>query len=148
MKLQSSETVDLAVQLGASMVLVVICTIIHGVGLIFATRFLDLRDDRMKERDFGFSALPLMCGMALCLFLLHMAEITVFAFFYLLVGAMESLEEALHFSASTYATLGRAAEYFPDDWALMGSIEALIGFLLIGWSTAFIVRNVNRMRES
>jgi Ca2+/Na+ antiporter len=145
MEVQSSETVDIVVQLGASMLLVVICTVIHALGLAGASRFLNLEEDRLKEHDFDLSALMLMCGMALCLFLLHMLEITVFAIFYLLVGAVASLEEALHYSASTYATLGRTADYFPDDWALMGAIEALIGFLLIGWSTAFIVRNVNRL---
>ncbi|MFC7497891.1 hypothetical protein ACFQRC_01495 [Enterovirga sp. GCM10030262] len=148
MELQSSETVDLAVQLGASMLLVIICSAIHGIGLVGATRLLNLREDRLKEHDLDFSALLLMCGMAVCLFLLHMVEITVFAFFYLLVGAIGSLEEAIHYSAAAYATLGGTAEYFPDDWALMGSIEAVIGFLLLGWSTAFIVRNVNRLRES
>jgi hypothetical protein len=74
-----------------------------------------------------------------------MIEITIFALFYMFIGAIDGLEEALSYSASTYATLGRTAEYFPQEWRLIGSIEALIGFLLIGWSTAFIVRNVDKL---
>ena len=147
MVMQSSETVDIAVQLGASMLLVVVCTLVHGLGLVTVTRVLDLQEDRLKEHDFDISALLLMCGMALCLFLLHMIEIAIFAAFYLIVGALGTLEEALHFSASTYATLGQTADYFPDDWALMGAIEGLIGVLLIGWSTAFIVRNVTKLQS-
>jgi hypothetical protein len=147
MEVQTSETVDIAVQLGASMLLVTICTLIHGLGLVAVSRALNLDEDRLKEHDFDISALMLMCGMALCLFLLHMLEIAVFAAFYLIVGALDSLEEALHFSASTYATLGQTADYFPEDWALTGAIEGLIGFLLIGWSTAFIVRNVTPLQN-
>ena len=44
-----------------------------------------------------------------------------------------------------YATLGRTADYFPPDWRLIGALEALIGFLLIGWSKAFIVSKANRL---
>ena len=58
---------------------------------------------------------------------------------------MQTVEEALYYSASAYATLGRGAEFFPADWRLIGALEALIGFLLIGWSTAFIVSKVNRL---
>lgn len=141
------DTIELAVQLASSALLVVVCTFVHGLGLIGISRLLGLRGERLEQRNFDTRALFLMCGMALCLFLLHMVEIALFAGFYLLVGAMETLQEALHFSASTYATLGRTAGYFPSDWALMGAIEALIGFLLIGWSTAFIVRNVDELRS-
>lgn len=143
----NGETVELAAQLGASMLLVVLCTLIHGLGLVGVSRLLRLEKERLKKHEFDLAALLIMCGMALCLFLLHMLEIAIFAVFYLLVGALGSLEEALHFSASAYATLGGAADYFPDEWGLMGAIEALIGFLLIGWSTAFIVRNVTRLQS-
>jgi hypothetical protein len=76
---------------------------------------------------------------------LHTLEIGIFAAFYLWIDAMQTIEESLYYSAAAYATLGRTADYFPSDWRLMGAIEALIGFLLIGWSTAFIVSKVNRL---
>jgi large-conductance mechanosensitive channel len=140
-------TIELAVQLGASALLVIVSTLVHGLGLIGIARLLGLRKERLEKHDFNLGAVFMMCGMALCLFLLHAVEIVIFAVFYLLVNAVHSFEEALHFSASSYATLGQAAVYFPDGWGLMGAIEALIGFLLIGWSTAFIVRNVDRLRS-
>lgn len=140
-----ADTIALAVQLGASMLLVIVCTLVHGLGLVGVSKLLRLRDDRLEEHDFNARAVILMCSMTFSLFMLHMIEIMIFALFYLLVGALGSFQDALHFSASTYATLGRAADYFPSDWGLMGSIEALIGFLLIGWSTAFIFRNMSKL---
>lgn len=140
------QTIELAVQLGASMLLVIVCTIIHGVGLASIARLLNLNDDRLKEREFDVRGVMLTTAMALCLFVLHMVEIAVFAGFYLLAGAIGAFDQALNYSASAYATLGQTIDYFPDDWSLMGSIESLTGFLLIGWSTAFIVRNVSLLR--
>ena len=141
------EPVALGLQLGSAAGLVVVMTLVHGLGLVGISRALNLKGERLEEHDFDFRAVLLMCSMALSLFLLHLLEIAIFAAFYLLVGAIDTLEEALYFSASTYATLGRTEEYFPTDWRLLGSIESLIGFLLIGWSTAFIVSRVDKLRR-
>ena len=65
--------------------------------------------------------------------------------YYALVDAILALEAALYYSASAYATLGTPADDFPVEWRLVGALEALIGFLLIGWSTAFIVGNVGEL---
>lgn len=138
-------TVELAIELAASGGMMLVMTLIHGLGLIAVSRLLKLDPDRLEELDFNMRAVGLMCGMGVALFALHTLEIWIFAGFYLVVGAMQSLEEALYYSASAYATLGRTAEYFPVQWRLMGAVEALIGFLLIGWSTAFIVRNMNKL---
>ena len=69
----------------------------------------------------------------------------IFAVFYWKVGAMHRLEQALYYSASCYATLGDAAANFPNEWRLVGALEALIGFVLIGWSTAFMVRTLRKI---
>ncbi|HLL31162.1 MAG TPA: hypothetical protein VK403_09225 [Allosphingosinicella sp.] len=65
--------------------------------------------------------------------------------FYLAVGIFTGLEEALFFSASAYSTLSQPAQDFPVEWRLLGAMEGLIGFLLIGWSTAFFVTDMNRL---
>lgn len=140
------QTIELGIQLAASAGLVIVNTLVHGLGLVGISKSLNLKDERLKRQAFGLQALALMCGIALLLFALHIVEIWIFAAFYLAVGAMGALEEALYYSAAAYATLGRTADYFPDDWRLIGAMEALVGFLLIGWSTAFIVNNVEKLR--
>ena len=82
----------------------------------------------------------------LLLMALHFMEIFIFAIVLSgQSGAMHSLEEALYYSASCYATLGDAAANFPNEWRLVGALEALIGFVLIGWSTAFMVRTLRKI---
>jgi hypothetical protein len=142
-----SSTLALGLQLVVAGGLMLLMTVVHALGLTAISRTLGLRRERLEDMDFNVQALLLMCGMALMLLALHTLEIWIFAGFFLIVGAMQTLEEALYYSASAYATLGRTADYFPDEWRLIGAIEALIGFLLIGWSTAFMVRKVNQLRE-
>jgi hypothetical protein len=140
-------TGDILKQLLASAGLVLLMTIIHGLGLIAISRLLRLRKDRLERHDLDFRAFLLMGVVGLSVFALHTFEIWVFALFYLAVGAITSIEEALYFSASAYATLGRTVDFFPVGWRLVGALEALVGFVLIGWSTAFMVTNMDQLRR-
>lgn len=127
--------------------LVLLMTVIHSLGLFGISRVLRLKDERLREKDFGAGAIVLMGSFGLMVFGLHLLEILVFAGFYLLVGALGGLEEALYYSASAYATLGRTTDYFPEDWRLIGALEALTGFILIGWSTAFMVSAMRKLTD-
>lgn len=140
-------TVALGVQLGVTAGFVLLMTVIHAVGLLGISWLLGLKDERLREHDLNAWAIWLMARLGLCVFTLHLIEIAIFAGFYLAVGGVETVEEALYFSASAYATLGRTAEYFPPEWRLLGAIEALIGFILIGWSTAFVVSTIRKLSE-
>jgi hypothetical protein len=142
-----SQTVQLGVQLAVSAALVLAMTIIHSLGLMGTAKLLPIEEDRLEQRAFDWRAVMLLGNLGLVLFLLHIAEIWLFAAFYLAVGAMQTLEEALYYSASAYATLGRTADYFPNEWRLIGAVEALIGFVLISWSTAFMATSMNKLRR-
>lgn len=134
-------------QLAASGLMMLAVTLVHGIGLMAISRVYKLDNERLEEHAFNLKAVGLMCGIALAIFTLHMVEIAMFALFYVWVDALRLFDEALYYSASAYATLGRTADYFPSDWRLIGAIEALIGFLMIGWSTAFVVKNVDKLRS-
>ena len=141
----NSDTVELGFQLAAAAGMMAVMTLVHGLGLVAISKALRLRRDRLKRHHFNVRAVALMCAIALSLLALHTAEIMIFATFYSVVGAIVTFEEALYYSASAYATLGFTADFFPEEWRLVGAFEALIGFLMIGWSTAFIVSNVGEL---
>ena len=80
--------------------------------------------------------------------LLHLAEITVWAGFYLWKDAMPDLASALYFSAVTYTTTGYGDLVLAEEWRLLGAVEALTGILMCGWSTGFFFAVVNRLYEA
>lgn len=132
-------------QLLAAALLMVVMSVLHAAGIVAITRLLKLEEQRLKAHRLGASAFLLLTAVALLLFVLHALEIAIFALFYWLVGAVEGLEEALFYSASSYSTLGHTIEVFPMQWRLLGAIEGLIGFLLLGWSTAVFVADMNKL---
>lgn len=142
------DTIEIGIQLAVSAGLVLLMTVIHGLGLFGIAKILRLNKERLVEHDLDFKALLLMGSVGMSIFALHIFEIWVFAVFYMVVDALDSLEDALFYSASAYATLGRPTDFFPEEWRLIGALEALVGFVLIGWSTAFIVTTMDRLRRS
>ena len=135
----------LLIQLGVTALLSVLMTLIHGAGVVGIAKALRLDSERPGRRGFHLGTIPVLSAVALLLFALHSLEIALFALFYLAAGAFSGMEEALYFSTTAYATLSQPASDFPVEWRLVGAMEALIGFLLIGWSTAFLVTDMNRL---
>jgi hypothetical protein len=144
---ETSATLDLGIQLVTAAGMVLLMTMVHSVGLVAISRMLRLEKDRLLDHNFNARAIGLLGSFGLLLFGLHIAEICIFAAFYFAVGAIPTVEAALYYSATAYATLGWPAESFPSDWRLIGALEALIGFLLIGWSTAFMVSTMKRLTD-
>ena len=136
---------NLGPQLAASAALVCLMALVHAVGVIGVTKALGLQDRRLRSHRVDLSALALTVVMALSLFALHIIEIGLFAIFYMAVGAIKQVEPALFFSASAYATLGQPEVAFPEHWRLVGAIEGLVGFILIGWSTGVFIADMNKL---
>jgi len=78
---------------------------------------------------------------------LHLAEITLWAVFYVWQQAMPDLHSALYFSSVTYTTTGYGDLVLPPDWRLLGGVEALTGILMCGWSTGFFFAVFVRMLQ-
>jgi len=77
--------------------------------------------------------------------LAHLAEIVIWALFYQWQGVMANLEDAVYFSAVTYATIGYGDVTPPAAWRLLASMEGLTGILMCAWSGGFIFAIVSRL---
>ena len=128
---------NLAAQLMLSTVLVSVTVVMHLIGLGILRRLVRLH----LERFLLFVHLDRVIvpmGVVLGLFVVHGAEIWLYALTYRAMGLTDSLEEALFISTSSYSTIGEAAGLLPAEWRLVGVLEGVNGMLLIGWSTAFL----------
>ena len=85
-------------------------------------------------------------GAATGLFVLHSIEIWSYAALYTWIRALPDFETALYFSTATYATIGYGDVVLARTWRILGAIEGANGVILLGWSTAFFVAVVGRIR--
>ena len=119
--------------------LVTLSIAVHGAGLLTISALLRQAIRYCEPRLNRHSTMLIMVGTVLGLFITHMVEILAWALAYLAMGASPSLEHALIFSTLSFSTLGAEEISLPERWTLLGSIEGVVGFLLIGWSTAYLI---------
>ena len=91
--------------------------------------------------------LTVTLAVTLGLFAPHGIDIWSYAFLYLAIGSVEGLREAVYFSTITYGAIGYSDAAIAERWRLVSAIEGINGIILIGWSTAFFVTLIARMRR-
>jgi hypothetical protein len=137
-------------ELAVSTIMVVLTVAIHATGLFALSRLLRIEEREeavehvhpLSVRGFG-ATLFVILG----LFALHGIEIWLYAFLYLGIGSVVGLREAVYFSTITYGAIGYSDAAMAERWRLVSAIEGINGIILIGWSTAFFVTLVTRMRR-
>jgi hypothetical protein len=132
--------------LAVSGVIIVLVLAIHMVGLGALLVMIRWRGSDTREPGRQLVQATLILAVVIGVLGLHGIEIWLFAGLYLLLGEIRTLEEALYFSASTFSTLGYGDVVLSASWRLVAAMEGITGFLLIGWSTAFLVSVVGRLR--
>jgi Ion channel len=129
----------------AGLGLMALCVVIHAGGITSALRW--LRRQPRSTPQFWHWTWLFIC-VAAWVILLHLSEITVWALFYFLRHALTDLASAWYFSAVTYTTTGYGDLVLPQEWRLVGGVEALTGILMCGWSTGFFFAVASRMYEA
>ena len=90
--------------------------------------------------------LGLVIGL-LFVFLLHVAEIGLWAAAYRSLGAFLDFEEALYFSMTSFTTAGYGDLVPPVRWRILGASEAMAGMVLLGWSVGLVLVLLERMNR-
>jgi hypothetical protein len=122
-----------------------ICVATHAAGIAGAVRW--LRGIRTRAQRFA-TWTWIFVRVAAWMILLHLLEIGAWAALYTWRQAMPDMRTAVYFSAVTYTTTGYGDLVLPNDWRIVGAIEALTGILMCGWSTGFFFVVASRMFEA
>jgi hypothetical protein len=137
-------------ELSLSALMVSLTVVIHGAGLLVLARVLRLEAQEEAHDHLNPAsprALAIMLGVILGLFALHGVEIWIYALLYLSLGAVEGLRESVYFSTITYGAIGYDDSAMAERWRLVSAIEGINGIILIGWSTAFFITVIARLRR-
>jgi len=140
-------SLSLGLELLIAFLMVPVLALTHGLGLLGMSRFFNLTDDALLRKRLSARSMLLVAFVAVLLFALHAFEIGLLGLLYLASGAVAQVEQALVVSASYYTTTGAGSDTLPDGWRLIGHGESLMGLLMVGWSTAYLVRKIDRLQQ-
>lgn len=136
----------LIMNLAVASVLVVLTFGVHFWGLVGLTAIMRKRRAHPVNLTTiagqGMSIMFVVIG----LFALHSAQIWIYALVYLMLGEFQGLEPSLYFSTAAFTTAGFGDIVLTEEWRMLSAAESANGFLLIGWSTAFLVSVTAKVR--
>ncbi|QKV17277.1 potassium channel family protein [Oricola thermophila] len=112
--------------------------VIHTFGLIWVTRGMNWLTGKVRLQAHR-SRMLAMNSVVLGIFAVLTVEVWLWAAAYLVLDVFDSFETALYFSSSTFSTVGYGDVVTGEQWRLLAGLESVNGFLLIGWSTAYLV---------
>jgi hypothetical protein len=119
--------------------LIVLTVIFHVLGLgIIEQRIVPLYGTLLRHRQTTGGFAVVMGTTTLLATCLHAIEAAIWGGAYILIGALPDAKLAMLYSLGAMTTYGHENLYTAAHWQLLGSIEALNGWLLFGLTTAFL----------
>jgi hypothetical protein len=129
--------------------------ILMGAGLVGATVVIQagfmpvglraLESLRTKERRFAHHHATLIIVLfVMFMFLAMIIDVWLWAAVYLVIGAIDTLEEALYFFTTTFTTIGYGDVVLGREWRLLASFEGANGLIVLGWTTALVIAAIQR----
>jgi hypothetical protein len=130
------ETDSMLQSLALGLFIVCLTVLVHVFGLIWTTRAMNWMVKRFRLHG---GSLLAMVTVVIGLFIILLVQTSVWAICYEFVDAFPNFSTSMYFSVASFATLGLGDVIPAHGWRLLGAIESLNGFLMIGWSTAYLV---------
>ena len=128
----------------AGSALVALSVLIHTGGLILIAALIPFMARHFGFQRHGVGRTLIMTGMVLGILGVLTVEVWSWAIAYVSLNATATFQDALYLSTAMFSTVGYGGINFNPQWHLMTALEGIDGFLLIGWSTAFLVRASTR----
>jgi hypothetical protein len=129
--------------IGIAAFLVAVTVAVHAAGLGLVLSHL-LKSHAVPPTQF-WPITFLLVRLTWLLMLIHLAEISVWALFYLWERCLPDAEAAFYFSGVTYSTIGYGDLVLPEPWRLLGPIEGVTGILMCGLSAGLFFATVTRI---
>jgi len=130
--------------LAAGSALVTLTVLIHTVGLILVAAATPRLAHWLGLHNHDVGRTLVMTGTVLGLLGILTLEVWSWAVAYDLLGATGTFSDALYLSTAMFSTVGYGEIHVDPAWRLLTALEGINGFLLIGWSTAYLVGAATR----
>ena len=139
---------SLFVQLAVGSLMIALTVAVHAVALDRIIRWAKPMERLLKRVSKAFWRPFMAAWVVVSVFAVNIVHIWVWAFLYLIYGceSLDGFSEALYFSTVTYTTLGSSdGSDLGQSCHMLTGVEGANGFLLFGWTTAFIFEIISQI---
>jgi hypothetical protein len=126
--------------------LIVLTVVLHVLGLgLIHRRALRAANGMNSARHATYQFVLVVGATTLLASILHGIEGGIWALAYRLLDVLPDFKNAMLYSLNAMTSYGHARLNLESQWELLGSIEALNGWLLFGLTTAFLFGVIQRV---
>lgn len=126
--------------------LIIVTVLLHLLGLWFVNQRAFLAFGQMMKRRHPMAIfIMVMATVTLLSTILLAIEAAIWATAYQFLGARPDFKTGMLYSLGAMTTYGHAGLQLQDQWQLLGTIEALDGWLLFGLTTAFMFGMIQKV---
>jgi hypothetical protein len=125
--------------LTAGSLLVALTVLFHTGGLVLLARSTPHVAQRLGLHSHDVGRGLVMMMSVLGIFAIHTVEVWAWAVAYFTLDVTNGFDAALDLSTAMFSTVGYGQIAIDPTWRLATALEGINGFILIGWSTAFLV---------
>ncbi|QLF68287.1 two pore domain potassium channel family protein [Peteryoungia desertarenae] len=129
---------NLAQNLALGTLMISMTVVIHTFGLMGVTHMMRWVTDRVRLHGHR-SRMVAMNTVVLGVFAVLTTEVWLWAICYHLIGFFDDFSTTLYFATITFSTVGYGDVIPHSDWRMLAALQGINGFVLIGWSTAYLV---------
>ena len=123
-----------------------VCLLLQSLLLTAALRYYVHRQILLKNPSL-WSALLVINSVMVLLVLGNIAQVTIWALLFRLLGEFSGFGEAVYHSAVNFSTLGYGDVVMSINHKFLGPIEAINGVIMIGISTAALMAGFQDMMK-
>ena len=126
------------INIAIAVLVILATTVIHLAGISLVVMLLKTHAEHWRYRH-PFVRAQKTGEVILLMLFFSFIEIAVWAGIYLIVGAVEKMEDALYFSMVTFTTVGYGDVILDESSRLLAAFEAANGIIIFGLTTAVVV---------
>jgi hypothetical protein len=115
-----------------------VCLMFQSILLIVALRYYSNHMYLVNSPSL-ISSLIVVNSVMMLLIIGNLAQLTIWAIIFWILGEFSELREAIYHSAVNFATLGYGDFVMSDQHKFLGPLEAINGVLMIGVTTATLM---------
>jgi len=134
-------------EVGWGIVLIAVTMTIHAFGMLVTVAAGDSLQGRLRARRGFFANTHILVVTSWMIVFFHLAEVAVWAGFFVWCDAMPSLSAAYYYALFQYVTVGSEAT-LPMHWRLLGGLIGMAGLLTFAWSTTVLLTIAQRFQDT
>jgi hypothetical protein len=126
--------------------LMAITMAIHGFGMLMVLRVSNSVGRSLETKNGMFIRMTPVILASCMILIVHLAEVLIWAIFFLWKGAFPNSSIAFYFSLNEYTTVGSVFN-LPLHWRLLEGMIATAGLLAFAWSTGVLITLALKFQE-